>query len=463
VKKIPNLLIRKNASGKDTFQFKPTRHMRAAGFNTVSYGTNREQAYADVERYNAEWGEMKAAKAALEAPDAAVARTQAQTVAWLVDRFQHDVTYYRKKSKRTREEYDQMFAYFMDAGFGEVAAAAVERQHLRVWHGQLIDDRVSTHKIAKCFKCIRRLFEYGLLELKVVNSNPLHKFGEEKPVGRKTVWHSGDVAKIIAASRKEPELEEFAEAGQCRNCGAPVERLTARPRLYCSTECRTEAATRKRYLNKRANRPYPSVGLAVAISVTTSLPQQDILAMQWNQYDGQAFTVRQIKKRGDFDLYIPLTPEIIDELDAMLARGVESTHIIVYEGTGRPYRDKNQFGRTFRIVRDRAGVTPGVTFQDLRTTALTKLASKSATNAEIVSFSGHAVNSPILKEYIMQTKEAALNARRKMGNYLTDENESETTAEQEGRQRGRQGRQTPEGVSSNPLYLLRKNGGSDGT
>ena len=52
------------------------------------------------------------------------------------------------------------------------------------------------------------------------------------------------------------------------------------------------------------------------------------------------------------------------------------------------------------------------------------------------------MNSPILKEYIMQTKEAALNARRKMGNYLTDENESETTAEQGGRQRGRQkGRQ----------------------
>ena len=73
------------------------------------------------------------------------------------------------------------------------------------------------------------------------------------------------------------------------------------------------------------------------------------------------------------------------------------------------------------------------------------------------------MNSPILKEYIMQTKEAALNARRKMGNYLTDENESETTAEQGGLQKGLQGLQTPEGGSSNPLHLLRKNGGSDGT
>ena len=111
----------------------------------------------------------------------------------------------------------------------------------------------------------------------------------------------------------------------------------------------------------------------------------------------------------------------------MLTHGVESSHIIIYEGTGRPYRDKNQFGRTFRIVRERAGVTSGVTFKDLRTTALIELGSKSATNAEIISFSGHAVNSPILQEYVMHTKEPALNARRKIGSCLIDENGLETT------------------------------------
>jgi hypothetical protein len=91
-----------------------------------------------------------------------------------------------------------------------------------------------------------------------------------------------------------------------------------------------------------------------------------------------------------------------------------------------PHRDKNQFGRAFHIVRKRAGVSPDVTFQDLRITALTEQGSKSAMNAEIVSFSGHAVNSLILQEYIMQTKETALNAHRKMGNYLKDENGAKT-------------------------------------
>ncbi len=50
----------------------------------------------------------------------------------------------------------------------------------------------------------------------------------------------------------------------------------------------------------------------------------------------------------------------------------------------------------------------------------------SSSNAEILSFSEHAVNSPILQEYVMLTKETALNASRKMGSYLTDENGPET-------------------------------------
>ena len=47
----------------------------------------------------------------------------------------------------------------------------------------------------------------------------------------------------------------------------------------------------------------------------------------------------------------------------MLARGVSSTHVIIYEGPARPYRDKEQFGRAFRKVGQRAGVSLGVTSQ----------------------------------------------------------------------------------------------------
>ena len=83
-----------------------------------------------------------------------------------------------------------------------------------------------------------------------------------------------------------------------------------------------------------------------------------------------------------------------------------------------------------------------------------------ATNAKIVSFSGHDVKRSILKDYIMQTKEAALNARRKMGSYFSDENGSETPDFMGLQQRVRQ---TPGGKSPDTLCLSEENGGSDGT
>lgn len=63
----------------------------------------------------------------------------------------------------------------------------------------------------------------------------------------------------------------------------------------------------------------------------------------------------------------------------------------------------------------------------------------------------------------MQTKETALNARREMGSYLTDENESEMPDSREVLQKVLQALQTPGGEPSKPLHLLKENGGSDGT
>ena len=53
-----------------------------------------------------------------------------------------------------------------------------------------------------------------------------------------------------------------------------------------------------------------------------------------------------------------------------------------------------------------------------------------------------------------------------MGNYLDNENQDsadDTPEVRQVRQGVRQVRQTPEGDSTNPLHLLRENGGSDGT
>ena len=90
------------------------------------------------------------------------------------------------------------------------------------------------------------------------------------------------------------------------------------------------------------------------------------------------------------------------------------THIIVNEMTAQAYKDKNAFGKVFRKVCAWAGLERNLTFQDLRTTALTNMGNKGATMAEIVSFSGHKMNSPVLETYVKPGREAAKRARKKM-------------------------------------------------
>ena len=53
-------------------------------------------------------------------------------------------------------------------------------------------------------------------------------------------------------------------------------------------------------------------------------------------------------------------------------------------------------------------------FCDLRTTALTNLGNKGATIAEIVTFSGHKINSPVLHDYVKPGREAAIRALNKL-------------------------------------------------
>ena len=55
----------------------------------------------------------------------------------------------------------------------------------------------------------------------------------------------------------------------------------------------------------------------------------------------------------------------------------------------------------------RAGLERRLTFHDLSTPALTNMGNKGATMAEIFSFSGHKLNSPVLETYVKPGREAA--------------------------------------------------------
>ena len=105
------------------------------------------------------------------------------------------------------------------------------------------------------------------------------------------------------------------------------------------------------------------------------------------------------------EIWVPLSKETLDLVDGLERM---STYIVVSEETGRPY-DKNTFGRIFRKFRRRAGIS-NVTFQDLRRTVATELGNRGATEAEIVSITGHAFGSKEVGTYVNPDREAALRA-----------------------------------------------------
>ena len=162
----------------------------------------------------------------------------------------------------------------------------------------------------------------------------------------------------------------------------------------------------------------PSIAIADKIAYDTSLPRPDILVLKVEQWDGEGWTVRQKKKRGEhLELWQPMSPEGVQMVNGYL-KGREivsmSGHVLTNEQTGKPWNEEF-FTRNFAQARKRVGIK-GRTFHDLRRTAPTEIGNRGATNAEIVKFSGHNINSPVLKTYVQPDREAAKRGAEKRSN-----------------------------------------------
>ena len=154
--------------------------------------------------------------------------------------------------------------------------------------------------------------------------------------------------------------------------------------------------------------PRPSIALATLIGYDSTQRPQDIIALKWTNIEGDGIRLTQ-KKTGK-EVWAPLSARTMAMLDETPKT---STHIVVNEVTGQPYKDKNEFGRVFRLVRNRAGVQSELQFRDLRRTGASELGDRGATGAEIVSITGHQAGSRILDTYVKPSKEAAMHAADK--------------------------------------------------
>jgi len=133
------------------------------------------------------------------------------------------------------------------------------------------------------------------------------------------------------------------------------------------------------------------------------------LRLPWSAYDGTHIRLRQSKTGAR--VVIPVGAPLKAALDAAAKR----SPIILTSRAGKPWTSHG-FRASWSIARTKAGIV-GVTFNDLRGTAVTRLAIAGCTEAEIATITGHSlrdVHSILDAHYLHRDPALAESAIRKL-------------------------------------------------
>lgn len=149
--------------------------------------------------------------------------------------------------------------------------------------------------------------------------------------------------------------------------------------------------------------------LALVLALWSGQRQGDLLALTWLQYDGTAIRLRQGKT--GVRVVIPVGGPLKSLLDSTERK---DNHILVtLDGT--PWTPDG-FRVSWRKACAKAGIV-GLTFNDLRGTAVTRLALAGCTEAEIATLTGHSlrdVRSILDAHYLARDPALAESAIRKL-------------------------------------------------
>lgn len=133
---------------------------------------------------------------------------------------------------------------------------------------------------------------------------------------------------------------------------------------------------------KKAPKP---VRLPFLLAIWTGQRQADILKLTWSAYDGQVIRLKQSKTGRH--MVIPVARQLREALEAAKAR--RKTLTICETSRGQPWTSDG-FKTSFGKAQAAAGVE-GVTFHDLRGTAVTFLALAGCSVPEIAALTGHSL------------------------------------------------------------------------
>ncbi len=157
----------------------------------------------------------------------------------------------------------------------------------------------------------------------------------------------------------------------------------------------------------------PELRLALVLARDTGQRQGDLLKLTWGAYDGTYINLTQSKTGSIVE--VPVTQELKILLAKKKALGINATTILT-RPDGQPWKT-DHFRHAWREATLKAGVD-GLTFNDLRGTAVTAFADAGCTTIEIASITGHALKSVegILEHYVARTRAQANAAIHKLEN-----------------------------------------------
>jgi integrase len=127
----------------------------------------------------------------------------------------------------------------------------------------------------------------------------------------------------------------------------------------------------------------PQLRLPFLLALWTGQRRNDVLRMPWGAYDGA--TIRLAQSKGKRRVVVPVAADLRATLDATRRRAT----VICTTSRGTRWTGDG-FSASFRKACEAAGIE-GLTFHDLRGTAITRLALAGCTEAEIATITGHSL------------------------------------------------------------------------
>jgi integrase len=156
----------------------------------------------------------------------------------------------------------------------------------------------------------------------------------------------------------------------------------------------------------------PYLRLAMLLAIDTGQRQGDLLRLPWSAYDGATIKMKQ-RKTGAY-VPIPVSEALRTALDAAPKR----SPIILTSSEGKPWSESG-FQSAWGKATMRAGIR-GLTFHDLRGTAVVTLARAGCNEVEIYSITGHKpgdVRAILTAHYLPRDVEVASTAIAKLNKY----------------------------------------------